>query len=357
MKPNQQQDKAPQLIVISTEAQQTPVAAITAPLIKVQQQMQAVLPSPQQAVEKITEPLKQATQQTSLGMKLVGGAIAGITGTCVIYPLDMVKTRLQNQARGLGGGSAQYRGGFHAFQSIVQREGFRGLYRGLPANLVGITPEKAIKLAVNDYAREALAKRKKVPTDELPLLYGMAAGAFAGFCQVIATNPMEMVKINSQMQGQLAAAGGKAKTSWEITKELGLRGLYKGTPATLMRDVPFSFIFFPASAYFKQAALERDRKNGWTGKPKFGSVFWSGIAAGVIAAASVTPADVIKTRLQTKGNVEYRGIAHCASEIYAKEGVAAFFKGAPQRVMIIAPLFGITLLVYEAQQRWYSSRK
>ncbi len=57
------------------------------------------------------------------------------------------------------------------------------------------------------------------------------------------------------------------------------------------RDVPFSFIFFPASAYFKSLAADRDRARGGTGKVSFGQVFGSGIAAGVLAAGAVTPAD------------------------------------------------------------------
>jgi hypothetical protein len=239
-----------------------------------------------------------------LAVKLLCGAVAGITGTCIIYPLDIVKTRLQNQAKGTAApGSVVYKGGIDCFRTIVRTEGVKGLYRGLPANLVGITPEKAIKLAVNDYAREHFADRinakrlydarnsgvssmKRISADDIPIPQGMAAGAIAGFCQVVATNPMEIVKINTQMQ-----IGKSAKGSWEIAKELGLRGVYKGTAATLLRDVPFSFIFFPLSTVAKRYLHERDVKNGWTGKPKFQSVFLGGVAAGIVAAVAVTPAD------------------------------------------------------------------
>ena len=41
-----------------------------------------------------------------------------------------------------------------AARKMLKAEGLRGFYRGLAPNLVGIIPEKAIKLAVNDYARE-----------------------------------------------------------------------------------------------------------------------------------------------------------------------------------------------------------
>lgn len=103
-------------------------------------------------------------------------------------------------------------------------------------NLIGITPEKAIKLAVNDFSREYWAERTNVSEDKLAIQYGMLAGATAGFCQVIATNPMEIVKIQMQVAGaQKLAPGEQRPTAMGIVRNLGLRGLYRGTPATLMR--------------------------------------------------------------------------------------------------------------------------
>ena len=310
--------------------------------------------------------------------------------------VDMVKTRLQNQTPHPTTGQLKYRNGLHCFRSILAEEGARGFYRGLPANLIGITPEKAIKLAVNDYTRYWFALRqyrtdmahqqqqlnqhpgshhKKIrfDIDAIPIWQGMLSGAFAGLCQVIVTNPMDVVKINSQMaliHARSLNPTARPQSSLEIVKELGLRGLYRGTPATLLRDVPFSFIFFPLSSVWKREVAERDRRQGGEGKVGIGQVFASGVVAGSVAAFSVTPADVIKTRLQTRrapsspttdsataklnGQVK-KGIRDVASEVYQTGGIKAFFRGGIQRVMIIAPLFGITLLVYEAQQRWFAS--
>jgi hypothetical protein len=233
---------------------------------------------------------------------------------------------------------------------------------------------------VNDYCREyfaklnhdreiasALSSNERVTAlkncgsnpDHLPWYLGMVAGATAGFCQFIVTNPMEIVKINTQMASQVAlATKSKEKTSLDIVKELGFRGLYKGSSATLLRDIPFSLIFFPASAFFKNIWSDLDIKKGGSGIVPFSGIFLSGILSGIIAAFIVTPMDVVKTRLQTKGNGEnYRGIFHCAQSILQREGASAFFKGSMQRCMIVAPLFGITLFVYEAQQKYFSKIK
>lgn len=63
-----------------------------------------------------------------------------VVGTSCIFPIDMVKTRLQAS-------QGKYSGPIDCFQQIVRNEGgYRALYRGLAPNLVGVTPEKAIKL-------------------------------------------------------------------------------------------------------------------------------------------------------------------------------------------------------------------
>lgn len=56
----------------------------------------------------------------------------------------------------------------------------------------------------------------------------------------------------------------------------------------------------------------------------------AGCIAGVPAASLVTPADVIKTRLQVvarKGQTTYNGLVDCAMKIYKEEGPRAFWKG------------------------------
>ncbi|KAJ1664443.1 mitochondrial aspartate-glutamate transporter agc1 [Coemansia sp. RSA 1813] len=281
--------------------------------------------------------------------KLGNGAVAGVTGVSIIFPLDMVKTRLQNQKPTMPGGKLPYSGAIDCFRKIVGTEGVRGLYRGLVPNLAGVTPEKAIKLAANDIMRGVLATRAGTTPDKLPVSYGALAGATAGLCQVIATNPMEIVKI----QMQVAATSPRANvTAMGIVRELGVRGMYKGTVATLLRDVPFSMLFFPLQAMFAQkihGCMDGDRST----KPSTLAVLAGSTVAGVLASGAVTPADVVKTRLQSSSQPSppYRGVVDCASRILQSEGPSAFFKGTVPRCLTMAPLFGIALMMYDLQQK------
>ena len=95
---------------------------------------------------------------------------------------------------------------------------------------------------------------------------------------------MEIVKIRLQL------ASKEGSNLSQVVKDMGLRGLYKGTFATLARDVPFSVIFFSFHGYLKGL---------WTrhgDAPSLNVIFFSGMLAGSVSAVAVTPMDVIKTR-------------------------------------------------------------
>ncbi|CAG0916156.1 unnamed protein product [Notodromas monacha] len=77
------------------------------------------------------------------------GAIAGSVGATAVYPIDLVKTRLQNQRSVSFIGELMYKNSWDCLKKVIRHEGFVGLYRGLVPQLVGVAPEKAIKLTAS----------------------------------------------------------------------------------------------------------------------------------------------------------------------------------------------------------------
>lgn len=271
------------------------------------------------------------------------GSIAGAAGATAVYPIDLVKTRMQNQ-RAVLAQQRLYANSFDCFLKVIRNEGPSGLYRGLLPQIVGVAPEKAIKLTTNDFVRDVF--RDKDGFISLPL--EIVAGGCGGAAQVLFTNPLEIVKIRLQVAGEVGATGKDKVTALRVIRELGLTGLYKGARACFLRDIPFSGIYFPAYAHLK---LHFTDENGHVGP---GGLFVSAMMAGVPAAALATPADVIKTRLQVKarsGQQTYRGVFDCFRKIRKEEGGRAFWKGTGARVFRSSPQFGVTLLTYELLQR------
>ncbi|KAK9900131.1 mitochondrial carrier [Cystobasidium minutum MCA 4210] len=275
------------------------------------------------------------------------GGIAGGIGATAVYPIDLVKTRMQNQ-RSKVVGELLYKNGIDCAKKVYKNEGFKGFYRGLPPQLIGVAPEKAIKLTMNDLVR---GKARDPDTGKIKLYWEVLAGAIAGASQVVFTNPLEIVKIRLQMQGEMAKVTGDApRGAVHIIKQLGLLGLYKGASACLLRDVPFSAIYFTAYAHLKKD-LFREGENGKT--LSFMQTLTAAGIAGMPAAYLTTPADVIKTRLQSeakKGYTTYSGNIDAFTKILAEEGAGALFKGGIARVLRSSPQFGVTLVAYETLQ-------
>ncbi|XP_070188555.1 mitochondrial glutamate carrier 1-like [Littorina saxatilis] len=300
--------------------------------------------------------------QFSFLPRIINGGIAGIVGVTCVFPIDLVKTRLQNQQPGPGG-QLYYKSLPDCAIKTFRNEGFFGMYKGSGVNLLLITPEKAIKLVGNDFFRHLLSPE----SGELTLPREVLSGAGAGLCQIIVTTPMELLKIQLQDAGRSAqidiAATGEAVNSgpksskpapkmsartiaMQLVRERGIFGLYQGCGATALRDITFSAIYFPLFANLNKLGKRREGSD----QAVFYHSFVSGCIAGCTASFAVNPIDVVKTRLQTlhkgAGEQVYNGILHCFKTVMVQEGPKAFLKGALCRILVIAPLFGIAQTVY-----------
>ena len=88
--------------------------------------------------------LRRGAEQRELTIceRFVAGSVAGSVSQTVIYPLEVLKTRLCLRCTG------QYRGAMDAAAKILKSEGYRAFYRGYVPNLMGIIPYAGIDLAV-----------------------------------------------------------------------------------------------------------------------------------------------------------------------------------------------------------------
>uniref|UniRef100_A0A8C1U721 Solute carrier family 25 member 13 n=1 Tax=Cyprinus carpio TaxID=7962 RepID=A0A8C1U721_CYPCA len=261
------------------------------------------------------------------------GSVAGAVGATAVYPIDLVKTRMQNQrSSGSFVDELMYKNSIDCFKKVVRYEGSFGLYRG------------QWLCAVNDFVRGKTMKKD----GSIPIPAEILAGGCAGGSQVIFTNPLEIVKIRLQVAGEITT--GPRVSALSVIRDLGFFGLYKGAKACFLRDIPFSAIYFPCYAHTKAALTDNDGRVG----P--GRLLLAGVLAGMPAASLVTPADVIKTRLQVAaraGQTTYNGLIDCFWKILREEGPRAFWKGAEARVFRSSPQFGVTLVTYELLQRWF----
>src|SRR5690606_14623208 len=78
-------------------------------------------------------------------------------------------------------GQRLYKNSIDCFQKVIRNEGILGLYSGVLPQLVGVAPEKAIKLTVNDLVRGWFTRSD----GNIWWMHEVIAGGAAGGCQVV----------------------------------------------------------------------------------------------------------------------------------------------------------------------------
>jgi len=164
------------------------------------------------------------------------GAVAGGVGAFAAYPFDYIKSQLQTEY----GKETWGNDGIQALKDTLKEHGPFHLYKGLTVQLVGVAPEKAIKLGVNDIIASAFMSNYGI----FPLWGQVVSGSVAGACQVVASSPLEVLKVGLQTSDRNLA------TVW--TEIGGIRGLFRGCGACMMRDIVFTAICFPFYHYLVQ---------------------------------------------------------------------------------------------------------
>jgi hypothetical protein len=92
---------------------------------------------------------------------------------------------------------------------------------------------------------------------------------------------------------------------------------------------------------------------------RFGVPLLAGATSGAMAALVTTPADVLKTRVQTAAAEACRcggsgpGALQTARFIWAREGAAGFFRGAGPRLLRVTPACAVMISTYEAAKRFF----
>jgi solute carrier family 25 aspartate/glutamate transporter 12/13 len=313
------------------------------------------VPNPSASSERAEEKEYDLLQKIAVGLRNLSVAtIVGGISMFLLHPIDLIKTRLMNQRKG---SAYLYRGPLDCIQQVIRKEGFMSLFRGVQPHMLGVAIERSIKLQVHNLMQQAFhALDDEKDDDRKPsLLLEALAGGCAGACQLLVTNPMEITSIRLQLYGETARllkergiVSPSSSTMVGVIKDLGFPGVYRGASACLIRDVPFSAIFFPSYVACKDVLVQHN--SNFTGQATAADIFYAGTIAGIPASLLTTPADVVKCRLQSiarPGEASYSGIRDCVTKMYQNEGIFAFFQGSVMRVLRIAPQFGLSLLLYE----------
>lgn len=141
----------------------------------------------------------------------------------------------------------------------------------------------------------------------------------------------------------------------QIYRTEGMRGFYRGLIPSLfgVSHGAFQFMAYERLKVFRSQALHRESLMGQpdaTVKKPLGNLDFlvlSGLSK-VFAGCVTYPYQVIRSRLQTyEAHILYRGVLDAIGQIWAKEGIAGFYKGLGPNLLRVLPSTWVTFLVYE----------
>ncbi|KAM3614323.1 uncharacterized protein V6R79_012729 [Siganus canaliculatus] len=328
----------------------------------------------------------QSTGPASDGITPVQQMMASCSGailtSLLVTPLDVVKIRLQAQktpfpkgkcfvyCNGLmdhicvcenGNSRAWYKAPGHfngtldAFVKIVRGEGVKALWSGLPPTLVMAVPATVIYFTCYDQLCAMLRFRMGDHAQEAPLL----AGAIARVGSATVISPLELIRTKLQAEKQSYRELTDCIRSAVHTE--GWLSLWRGLGPTLLRDVPFSAMYW----YNYELAKSWLCKHHNTREATFTITFVSGAVSGSIASIVTLPFDVVKTRRQVElGELQARNLSSPVSSstvsvmrrIVAQDGFTGLFAGFLPRLIKVAPACAIMISTYELGKAFFRKR-
>jgi len=265
----------------------------------------------------MTQETKGGSKAVEQGKAFLSGGFGGVCLVAVGHPFDLIKVRLQT--------SSVYSGISDCVRKTVRKDGFRGLYRGMAAPLVGVTPIFAMYFWSFEVGKQiARHFEGKKPDEHLSIAGILFAGGFSALPSTAIMVPSERIKVLLQVQGQSSGPQqykGPVDCARQIFRNEGIKGLYRGTNLTLLRDVPGSV------AYYGAYEIIRNRFAA-EGQLSPGITIFAGGMAGVFNWLVALPQDTLKSRFQTAEPGRYPGgLRQVFFELVRNEGFGALFKG------------------------------
>ncbi|KAF2105953.1 mitochondrial carrier domain-containing protein [Lophiotrema nucula] len=270
-----------------------------------------------------------------------GNAIAGSAGAVIanalVYPLDIVKTRLQVQmkrspstADANPADDQHYSSTVDAIQKIVKADGLAGLYAGLTGSLLGVASTNFAYFYWYTIVRTLYFSYRKTSTPPGTAIE-LSLGAVAGAVAQLFTIPVAVVTTRQQTVSKHERKGLIATGKEVIDSEDGVTGLWRGLKASLV------LVVNPAITY---GAYQRLRDQLFPGKKTLrpAEAFLLGAMSKTLATIATQPLIVAKVGLQSKppparNGKPFKTFGEVMAFIVQHEGLFGLFKGIGPQIL------------------------
>lgn len=257
----------------------------------------------------------------------LAGGLACALSTSIMHPVDTMKTRVQASTLS-----------FPELVSKLPQIGLQGLYRGSVPAILGQFTSHGLRTGIFETS-------KLILISFAPTLPSIQVQSMASFCSTVLGTairiPCEVLK--QRLQAGIFDNVGEAITG--TLRQDGIKGFFRGTGATLLREVPF---YVAGMGLYEEAKKGAQKVLGRDLHPW--ETITVGALSGGLAAVVTTPFDVMKTRMMTAEGLPV-SMQTVVITILRQEGPLGLFKGAVPRFFWIAPLGAMNFAGYELAKK------
>ncbi|XP_064543464.1 mitochondrial dicarboxylate carrier [Drosophila montana] len=258
-----------------------------------------------------------------------GGVCSAIAVTTT-HPLDLIKVQLQTQTTKVPVSQL--------IANIYKNSGIVGFYSGISAAWFRQLTYTTARFALYEYGKQFVDANNMSAKVQLATF----AGIFGGIVGV----PGDVVTVRLQNDSKLPVEKRRNYKHvfdglYRISKEEGVRSLFRGTVPALTRAVLLTIGTNAAYDQVKQVLQGKFELK--EGLPLH---FLTSTVAGIIGTVMTQPIDVMKTTYMNAPPGEFNGLAAVAIAT-AKQGPLAFYKGFVPALMRVSPNTIITFMLYE----------
>ncbi|KAL2346556.1 hypothetical protein Fmac_000556 [Flemingia macrophylla] len=265
---------------------------------------------------------------------LMAGAVMGGLVHTIVAPIERAKLLLQTQESNLAivaSGRRRFKGMFDCILRTVREEGILSLWRGNGSSVLRYYPSVALNFSLKDLFRSMLRDGGNYSDNNLlsGATANFAAGAAAGCTTLVLVYPLDIAHT------RLAADIGKTEVRQfrgiyhflaTILHKDGVRGIYRGLPASLQGMVVHRGLYFGGFDTMKEILSPES-------KPEL--ALWKRwvVAQAVTTSAGLIsyPLDTVRRRMMMQSGMEqpvYSSTLDCWRKIYRTEGLVSFYRGA-----------------------------
>lgn len=287
--------------------------------------------------------------------RATAGAAGAVFANALVYPLDLVKTKLQVQVKQTdpskaASGEPHYSSTWDAVSRIAAAEGISGLYGGMSGALIGVASTNFAYFYWYSVVRALYIKHNKAqgnPGTAVELSLGALAGALAQ----LFTIPVAVITTRQQTQKKEDRKGIFDTAREVIGGEDGVSGLWRGLKASLV------LVVNPAITY---GAYERLKNVVFPGKTSLRP--WEAFVLGAMSKSLATivtqPLIVAKVGLQSRPPAvrqgkPFKSFVEVMRFIVENEGALSLFKGIGPQLLKGLLVQGILMMTKERVEIYF----